>query len=126
MFDELSNGMFSHQKQNKIQLPKSPPCDCVLSEEGDLLTLEFAMAGYSKKDITVTANPGTLTLKAVPPESIDEGDIVVHQGISKKKVDITLAIDDQYDAKKAKVDFSEGMLEIAIPRKKEAESVKLL
>jgi HSP20 family molecular chaperone IbpA len=49
----------------------------------------------------------------------------LHRGMSQKDIDFSVNIDDQFDIKKAKVNFEQGLLRIRIPKAKEAESVML-
>ena len=113
------------KQQNTIKLPSFPPCDCVISDDRNTLGLRFAMAGYEKDDVSVTASEGSITVSA---ESHDwgEGFESVHQGISRKPVNITVAIDENYNAREATTSFKNGMLFLELPIKKDAKSVKLM
>ena len=129
LFDELTNfGDFTPElveNKSSVRLPNYPPCDCVVSRDRNTLGLRFAMAGYSEKDVSVTASEGSISVAAEPSKSDDER-VVVHNGISKREIDFTLGVDTSYEARKAEVAFDNGLLLIDIPAKKEAESVKLL
>jgi len=113
------------KQQNTIKLPSFPPCDCVISDDRNTLGLRFAMAGYEKDDVSVTASEGSITVSA---EAHDwgEGFESVHQGISRKPVNITVAIDENYNAREAATSFKNGMLFLELPIKKDAKSVKLM
>lgn len=113
------------KQQNTIKLPSFPPCDCVISDDRNTLGLRFAMAGYEKDDVSVTASEGSITVSA---EAHDwgEGFESVHQGISRKPVNITVAIDENYNAREATTSFKNGMLFLELPIKKDAKSVKLM
>ena len=51
--------------------------------------------------------------------------MLLHHGISGKDVDFSIKVDEQYDTKKAKVSYVNGLLSVIIPKEKEAESVML-
>jgi len=108
-----------------VKLPNYPPCDCVISNNKNTLGLRFAMAGYGKDNISVTANETSISVSA-ESEDWGEGFETIHNGISKKPVQFTIGIDDSYDARGAKTSFKNGMLFLELPIKKEAESVKLM
>jgi HSP20 family molecular chaperone IbpA len=107
------------------KLPSSPPCDCALSEDLNNLYLTFALAGYAKKDIEVSASNNSITMKTKKFNTAEESN-VIHNGISKKAHNVTLAIDESFDPKQAEVDFINGLLKIVIPRTEEGKTVKLL
>jgi len=94
------------------------------SDEGKELYIRFALAGYASENVKVRAAGNTLRLIA---SSEDEPDVkFVHHGISNKDVDFTLNIDEGFNPQKAKVDFKEGMLTVAIPRSKGNEVIDLM
>ena len=113
-----------HPERN-YKLPSSPPCDCSLSTDLNSLYLTFALAGYTKKDVEVSASNNSITLKTKKYEEEDECN-VLHNGISKKAHHVTLAIDESFDPKKSETEFINGLLKIIIPRTEEGKTVKLL
>ena len=131
LFDKWAGDFYKplHQvakeSTNTVRLPNYPPCDCVVSEDRNILGLRFAMAGYNKEDIGVTANEGSITLSADAKEH-EEGFQAIHNGISKKAVNLTVSIDPNYDARQATTKFENGMLIVQVPIKKEAKSVTLM
>ena len=114
------------KKQNTIKLPSFPPCDCLVSEDRNTLSLRFAMAGYDQDSVEVIATASTISVKAEPQRDDGEALAYIHSGISKKAIDFTVAIDESYNARKAKTTFENGMLFVELPIKKDAESVKLM
>tara|TARA_R100000458_G_scaffold29714_1_gene27248 strand:- start:1605 stop:2021 length:417 start_codon:yes stop_codon:yes gene_type:complete len=127
VWDELQRGFEppAIRKHSNVNLPSYPPCDCLVSEDRNKLLLKFAMAGYSKDDVTVTATEGHITIKASCKPG-DESMMLVHHGISSKAVDSTIAIDERFNAKKANVKFVDGMLWVEVPTKEEAKAVTLM
>ena len=111
--------------ERACNLPTTPPCDCDISKDLNTLYLTFALAGYTKKDVEVSAgnNSVTLSTKKTPE---DEKTNPIHRGISKKAHNLTLTIDESFDPKKAEVDFINGLLRITIPKTEEGKTIKLL
>ena len=127
LFDEITSNVFTARQANTVKLPHYPPCDCLVSDDRNTLSLRFAMAGYDTDDVEVVATNSTISVKANPQKD-EEGKALayVHSGISKKAIDFTVAIDENYDAKQAQTSFKNGMLIMELPIKKEAKSVKLM
>lgn len=115
------------KESSTVKLPNYPPCDCLVSADRNTLSLRFAMAGYATEDVEVVATNSTISVKAKPQQDTEgEALAYVHSGISKKAIDFTVAIDENYDAKQAETSFKNGMLIMELPIKKEAKSVKLM
>ena len=105
-------------------LPSYPHSDCWVDDEGKSLWLRFALAGYAKDNIKVTASKGVLKLTAKGEKEEDVK--FVHHGISNKNVDLSLNIDEAFEVKRSETNFKDGLLTIRIPRAKEAEIVELM
>jgi len=130
LFEDITSDFYTPLREvakdsNTVKLPSYPPCDCIVSDDRNTLGLRFAMAGYKESDISVVATEGSVSV-AAQAQDWEEGYEAVHNGISKKPINFTVGVDNNYDAKKAKTSFINGMLFLEMPIKKEAESVKLL
>jgi len=127
LFNEMQWGFDEPQPQqakDACRLPKYPVSNCYLSEDQNLLYFEFALAGYEEKEVTVTGGSDQFTVRAKKEESL-KAHMLLHHGISDKDVDFSIKIDAQYDIKKAKVVFKDGLLRIIVPKAKDAESIML-
>ena len=109
--------MVVEPKKQLASLPNYPHSDCWVDDDCNKLGIRFALAGYSKENISVKASKNVLNEESVK---------FVHHGISTKDVDFSLNIDEAFDLKKSQTDFSDGLLTITIPRAKEAELIKLM
>jgi len=73
--------------------------------------IEVALAGYSKKDISVEYAEGTLTIKSIKEEkSDDKKDGVIHKGIAKRYFSKSFTIAD--DVKIEDAELKDGLLKI--------------
>ena len=113
------------KESSTVKLPSYPPCDCFITDDRNTLSLCFAMAGCREDSISVTATEGSITVSALARD-IGEGFVAVHNGISRKPINFTVGIDDNYDSRKAETSFEDGMLFLELPIKKSAQSVKLM
>jgi HSP20 family molecular chaperone IbpA len=125
LFRDLERGM-SPRPTATTQLPNYPVSNAWLSEDTNVLNFEFALAGYAEKEISVVGGKNSLAIRAKKADKDTSPDtIYLHRGMSQKDIDFSVNIDDQFDIKKAKVNFEQGLLRIRIPKAKEAESVML-
>ena len=73
--------------------------------------IEVALAGYSKKDISVEYADGVLTIKSIKEEkSDDKKDGVIHKGIAKRYFSKSFTIAD--DVKIEDAELKDGLLKI--------------
>ena len=123
LFSEL-HGSFEkefqpQQAKEACRLPKYPVSNCYLSEDQNSLHFEFALAGYKEKEVK-----NSFTVRA-SKNAEEDTRCVLHRGISGKDIDFSINVDEQYDTKKAKVVYVDGLLSVTIPKAKEAQSVML-
>ena len=127
LFQELQYGFDEPQPQqvkDTCRLPKYPVSNCYLAEDQNSLHFEFALAGYKEKEVQVIGGKNSFTVRARKEESL-KSHMLLHHGISRKDVDFSIKVDEQYNTKKAKVSYVNGLLSVIIPKEKEAESVML-
>ncbi len=73
--------------------------------------IEVALAGYSKKDISVEYADGVLTIKSIKEEkSDDKKDGVIHKGIAKRYFSKSFTIAD--DVKIEDAELKDGLLKV--------------
>ena len=88
-----------------------PPYD-ILKLDEDTYKLSLAVAGFSKTDINVSVDNGTLIIKGEIAEVTDVE--VVHKGIAARKFTRTFALGEYMEVSSA--ELKDGMLTINIVR----------
>jgi molecular chaperone IbpA len=88
-----------------------PPYD-ILKLDEDTYKLSLAVAGFSKTDIDVSVDNGTLIIKGEIAEVTDAE--VVHKGIAARKFTRTFALGEYMEVSSA--ELKDGMLTINIVR----------
>ena len=88
-----------------------PPYD-ILKLDEDTYKLSLAVAGFSKTDINVSVDNGTLIIKGEIVEVADAE--VVHKGIAARKFTRTFALGEYMEVSSA--ELKDGMLTINIVR----------
>jgi molecular chaperone IbpA len=116
--ERLSNVQLASRNNNY------PPYDLVKLDE-DTYKLSLAIAGFSKDDIDVAVDNGTLIIKGELPELAEAE--VVHKGIAGRKFTRTFALGEYMEVTGATM--KDGMLHIdidrIIPEEKKPKTIKI-
>jgi molecular chaperone IbpA len=101
-----------------------PPYD-ILKLDEDTYKLSLAVAGFSKTDIDVSVDNGTLIIKGEIAEVTDAE--VVHKGIAGRKFTRTFALGEYMEVSSA--ELKDGMLTVNIvrivPEDKKPKTIKI-
>ena len=108
--------MFDHFDSMVSMAPSNYPPYNIVKTENNNYNVEIALAGFSKKDITVEVENGILTIESVKDKSDKEEDTlgVLHKGISKRyfKKQFTIA----KDVKVNGAELKDGLLKVSMER----------
>ena len=130
-FDE----MFDHFDHMVDHLPHMtaannyPPYDIV--KTGSLTyDIQVALAGYSKKDISVNFEDNILKIESVKSKEekeVEDNDGVLHQGIAKRNFTKSFTIADDIEVKGA--ELKDGLLKVSlekiVPDHKKARTINI-
>ncbi len=109
---------------HKTNTQSYPPYDLLKLDE-DTYRISIAIAGFSKDDINVSVDNGTLIIKGEIVEVIDAE--VVHKGIAGRKFTRSFALGEYMEVTGA--DMKDGMLHInvdrIIPEDKKPKTIKI-
>jgi molecular chaperone IbpA len=126
LFDSFER-MF--EDSNVASFENYPPYNIV--KTGDYTyDIEVALAGFSKKDISIEYADGLLKIKSVKEsktEGQDENNEVIHRGISRRYFSKTFTVSDDTEIKGA--ELKDGLLKISleriIPDSKKARTIEI-
>ena len=126
LFDSFER-MF--EDSNVASFENYPPYNIV--KTGDYTyDIEVALAGFSKKDISIEYADGLLKIKSVKEsktEEQDENNEVIHRGISRRYFSKTFTVSDDTEIKGA--ELKDGLLKISleriIPDSKKARTIEI-
>lgn len=93
-------------------------------KKDDEYFLEFALAGYSKEDISIEINDNNLILSSEKKEH--EGREYLDKNLTYKKFKRVFILDDKIDVNNIKSKFIDGMLTISLPFREESKPIKKL
>ena len=96
---------------HKVNSQSYPPYDLLKLDE-DTYRLSLAIAGFSKEDINISIDNGTLIIKGEIVEVIDAE--IVHKGIASRKFTRTFALGEYMEVTGA--EMKDGMLHINVDR----------
>jgi molecular chaperone IbpA len=109
---------------HKINSNSYPPYDLLKLDE-DTYRISLAIAGFSKDDIDVSVDNGTLVIKGEIVEVTDAE--VVHKGIAGRKFTRSFALGEYMEVTGA--DMKDGMLHInvdrVVPEEKKPKTIKI-
>ena len=109
---------------HKTNSQSYPPYDLLKLDE-DTYRISIAVAGFSKENINVSVDNGTLIIKGELEESTDAE--IVHKGIAGRKFTRTFALGEYMEVSGAAM--KDGMLNIdierIIPEDKKPKSIKI-
>jgi molecular chaperone IbpA len=109
---------------HKTNSQSYPPYDLLKLDE-DTYRLSLAIAGFTKEDISVSIDNGTLIIKGEIVEVTDAE--VVHKGIAGRKFTRTFALGEYMEVTGA--DLKDGMLHInvdrIVPEEKKPRTIKI-
>jgi molecular chaperone IbpA len=108
----------------KVNTQAYPPYDLLKLDE-DTYKLSLAVAGFSKENISVSVDNGTLVIKGEIVDVVDAE--VVHKGIASRKFTRTFALGEYMEVTGA--ELKNGMLNIdinrVIPDDKKPKAIKI-
>jgi molecular chaperone IbpA len=109
---------------HKVNSNSYPPYDLLKLDE-DTYRISLAIAGFSKDDINVSVDNGTLIIKGEILEVTDAE--VVHKGIAGRKFTRSFALGEYMEVTGA--DMKDGMLHInvdrIVPEEKKPKTIKI-
>ena len=120
--------MFDHQ-MDTISVPNYPPYNIV--KTGSLTyDIEVALAGYSKKDVSVNYEDNVLKIESVKSKEekeVEDNDGVLHKGIAKRNFMKHFTIADDIEVKGA--ELKDGLLKVSlekiVPDHKKARTINI-
>jgi molecular chaperone IbpA len=111
-FDDSFNKLLGLKNDLNKHISNYPPYNIIKLGDNEF-ELEFAIAGFSKKDIKITVDNGKLHVSGVMSEA-DEDTEYLHKGIATRSFSSTFALGEHVEVEDAEVD--NGLLKIKVKK----------
>jgi molecular chaperone IbpA len=111
-FDDSFNKLLGLRNDLNKHISSYPPYN-IKKLDDDEFELEFAIAGFDKREIKVTVNNGKLHVSGVMSEE-DDGTEYLHKGIATRSFSSTFALGEHVEVEDAEVD--NGLLKIKVKK----------
>jgi HSP20 family molecular chaperone IbpA len=121
VFDNFFIDFPRHLKQSTQGYPVA---DIFRDDDGNTV-MEFALAGFSRDDLTIDVKPDTRSI-TVAANSTSGIDAVSNRRIAKRSFTKTFVnYDNNLDLTSANASFSNGLLTITVPQRPETQPVEI-
>lgn len=124
VLDDLFGDIFSNEFPNYLRQSTQgyPVADIYRSEEGSTI-LEFALAGFSRSELTVNISPekGSITISADGGEDGRNDRRIARRSFTKTFVNY----DNNLDLSRATAKFENGLLTVEVPPRPEVQPVTI-
>lgn len=111
-FDDSFNKLMGLRNDLNKHISSYPPYNIKKLDDNEF-ELEFAIAGFSKKDIKITVDNGKLHVSGTTSE-LDEDTEYLHKGIATRSFSSTFALGEHVEVEDAEVD--NGLLKIKVKK----------
>ena len=111
------------ERMSNVTQTNYPPCN-VVKEDDEHFSVELAVAGFSKKDVSITKEKNVLVIEG---KVEDESKDFVHKGLASRafKRSFTLADDEEISGASLKDGILVVSLERVIPEEDKPVSIKI-
>lgn len=119
VFDSFINDFPQHIKRSTQGYPVA---DIYTADDGSTV-MEFALAGFSKEDLSIEVKPEKRSITVAATAAADAVDIT-NRRIARRNFQKTfINYDNNLDLSSASASFENGLLTVSVPKRPEAEAL---
>ena len=119
VFDSFINDFPQHIKRSTQGYPVA---DIYTADDGSTV-MEFALAGFSKEDLSIEVTPEKRSITIAATAATDATD-VTNRRIARRNFQKTfINYDDNLDLSSVSASFENGLLTVSVPKRPEAEAL---
>ena len=112
-FDDSFNKLMGLRNDLNKHISSYPPYNIRKFSDSEF-ELQFAIAGFDKRDIKVTVNNGKLTVSGTMSDIESDGVEYLHKGIATRSFSSTFALGEHVEVEEAEVD--NGLLKVRVKK----------
>lgn len=125
VFDDVLDGFFNDFPQHlKRSTQGYPVADIYTAEDGSTV-MEFALAGFSREDLSIDVKPEkrsiTISANAASDTAADASRRIARRNFQKTFINY----DDNLDLASTAASFENGLLTVVVPKRPEAQSLSV-
>tara|TARA_Y100001963_G_scaffold21840_2_gene28332 strand:+ start:1236 stop:1697 length:462 start_codon:yes stop_codon:yes gene_type:complete len=125
IFDDFFDNFFQDMGALQRKTVQGYPVADIFTNENGSTVMEFALAGFDKRDLNVDVKPEKHSI-TVSASADDESDTVSNRRIARRAFTKTYVnYDNNLDLSSASATFENGLLTITVPRKTEVQPVSI-
>ena len=125
VFDDVFDSFFTDFPQHlKRSTQGYPVADIYTAEDGSTI-IEFALAGFTREDLTVEVKPENRSI-TVSANATAGTETVVSRRIARRNFQKTfINYDDNLDLASANASFENGLLTVIVPKRPESQPINV-
>ena len=125
VFDDMFNSFFTEFPKHLRQSTQGYPVADIYRDDGGNTVMEFALAGFSKDNLTIDIKPDQRSIKVSATFSDNEENVATRR-IARRSFEKTYVnYDNDLDLNQSVANFENGLLTITIPRREEMKSISV-
>ena len=123
VFDDVFDSFINDFPQHiKMSTQGYPVADIYTADDGSTV-MEFALAGFSKEDLSIEVKPEKRSITVAATAAADAVDIT-NRRIARRNFQKTfINYDNNLDLSSASASFENGLLTVSVPKRPEAEAL---
>ena len=126
VFDDFFGAVFNDMNQAVRQSTTGYPVADIFRNKDGSTSMQFALAGFSKDEISVEVKPEKRSITITGQAGDDEENSPNHRRIAKRAFERTYVnYDDNLDLASASAEYENGLLTVTVPVRPEAEAVQI-
>ena len=125
VLDDVFDHMLSDFPQLIQQSTRGYPVSDIYQNEQGGTVMEFALAGFSKEELSIEVKPEKRSITVRAKTNLEEGD-ESNRRIARRSFEKTYVnYDNNLDLSKISAEFENGLLTVVVPRRPEAKPVSI-
>ena len=125
VFDDFFSNIFSDFPTHLTHSTRGYPVADIYRAEDGSTTLELALAGFTKEDLSVTIQPEKRSITVAASMAGDTADDDQRRIARRNFTKTYVNYDDNLDIAKAEANFENGLLTVRVPTRPEIQPVEI-
>tara|TARA_Y100001970_G_C14056244_1_gene761726 strand:+ start:653 stop:1084 length:432 start_codon:yes stop_codon:yes gene_type:complete len=125
VFDDIFGTFFNDAPTYVQRSTQGYPVADIYTDQNGNTVMEFALAGFSRSDINVEVKPETRSITVSANTETDDNDVQQRRIARRNFTKTYVNYDDNLDLASSIAKFENGLLTIEVPKRPEAEPLRI-